>query len=164
MNNLWAPWRMQYITDSAPKEPGCFLCNAYNDKDNNKKHYVLMRNDKAYIILNRYPYSCGHLMVVPARHFGEIDEACVDEMIPLWELTALCKKLLMSAIGAEGVNIGVNQGKCAGTGYTDHLHIHIVPRWPGDTNFMSVVAGVRIIPQALDETYDVLLQKLADIQ
>lgn len=156
MENLWAPWRLQYVTDAAPKAPGCFFCNAWADRDNPKAHLVLGRGEGAYVIMNRYPYNNGHLMIAPARHAGEIEAVSAETAAEMWRLTVLAKEILGEAMRPEGFNIGINQGRCAGAGVVDHLHIHVVPRWNGDTNVMPVLSDVRVIPQALDDAFDLL--------
>ncbi len=156
MQRLWAPWRLQYVTDQQPRKEGCFFCNAFAETGSEKENLLLYRGDKAFVMLNRFPYNGGHLMVAPARHYGNFEEAAADEITEIWRLTALAKAVLIKAMRAEGVNIGVNQGKCAGAGVKDHLHVHIVPRWEGDVNFMPVMADIKVMPQALEECYEVL--------
>lgn len=153
MQNLWAPWRMQYIAGSGPKQPGCFFCNAWNAPGEEEAHLVVARGEACLTMLNRYPYSGGHLMVAPARHFGCMEEATPAEAAEMWRAVTQAKDTLARAMRPEGFNIGINQGKCAGAGVLDHLHIHVVPRWEGDTNFMPVMADVRVMPQALVETW-----------
>lgn len=160
MERLWAPWRLQYVTAATPQKPGCFFCNAWLEEGQEAENLLLYRGKLALIMLNRFPYSCGHLMTAPVRHFGDFAEATEEEAAELWALTALCKKTLQRAMRPEGFNIGVNQGKCAGTGVLDHLHLHIVPRWNGDTNFMPVMSDVRVMPQALEESYRILREHL----
>lgn len=156
MKLLWAPWRMTYIGGGDARD-GCFFCNALEGKGKEKEHLLLARSDKCFVMLNRYPYSNGHLMVAPNRHIGVMDSADDDEGLDLWKTAVLAKKALAKAFNPEGFNVGVNQGKVAGAGVLDHLHIHIVPRWNGDVNFMPVFADVRVVPQALEETHEKLL-------
>lgn len=153
MDRLWAPWRLQYVTAKAPQEPGCFFCNAWKATGTEPEHLLLYRGKEALVIMNRFPYNCGHLMVAPVRHVGDFELATTSEGAEMWALTARCKTILATSMRPEGFNIGVNQGKCAGAGVLDHLHIHIVPRWNGDTNFMPVLTDSRVMPQALEETY-----------
>lgn len=157
MPQLWAPWRMTYIGDvDKVKDDGCFFCNAWNRQGSEKQTLLLGRGEKCLIMMNRYPYSCGHLMIAPARHFGYMEEATPEEGCELWRLTTLAKQALADAVSPHGFNIGINQGRVAGAGVLDHLHVHIVPRWSGDINFMPVFADVRVIPQALEETWEKL--------
>ncbi len=156
MQRLWAPWRLQYVTDQAPKKEGCFFCNAFKDVGNEEDHLLLYRANKAFVMLNRFPYNGGHIMVAPARHYGDFEDASNDEIQEIWELVALSKAVVKRGMQAEGVNIGVNQGKCAGAGVLDHLHVHLVPRWEGDVNFMPVMADIKVMPQALVECHKVL--------
>lgn len=160
MERLWAPWRLQYVTDTAPKKPGCFFCNAWADVGAEAEHLLMHRGKVSLVMLNRFPYSSGHLMVAPVRHFGDFEEATAEEASEMWALTALCKKTMRRAMKPEGFNIGINQGKCAGAGVLDHLHVHIVPRWNGDTNFMPVMSDVRVMPQALEESWRILCENL----
>jgi ATP adenylyltransferase len=157
MNGLWAPWRSQYVRSiDVEKEEGCFLCNAWNAKDA-KSHLVLARAGNAFLLMNRYPYNAGHLMVASAGHKGDVLEIPAAVMAEIWELTALAKKVLQQEMHPHGFNIGINQGRCAGAGVVDHLHLHIVPRWNGDNNFMPVLGDTRIYSQGLNDLYDQLL-------
>jgi len=150
---LWAPWRMEFILGE--KESGCVLCRLAKSEDQSND-LVLAKGEHAYVVLNRYPYNNAHLMVVPYQHtesLGDLDAATSAELIKLLgDWTALLKKHL----NAEGINIGLNLGKAAGAGIEDHLHFHLVPRWFGDTNFMPVMADTRVLPEALQETYQKL--------
>lgn len=161
MERLWAPWRLEYVASNAPQEPGCFFCNAWKGTGGDEKHLVLKRGQKAFVIVNRFPYNCGHLMVVPATHYGYFDEATEDEVLEMWSLLALCKRILQKTMRAQGFNIGINQGKCAGTGVVEHLHIHIVPRWEGDANFMPVMTDTRIMSQSLEGTFKALREEFS---
>ncbi len=154
MQRLWAPWRMTYIGEvDKEKKEGCFFCNAWNDVGNEVEHLVLARGRDCFVMFNRYPYSNGHLMIAPARHVGLMEEVTDAEGAELWRLTTVAKKALKKAFSPDGFNIGINQGRVAGAGIVDHLHVHIVPRWSGDVNFMPVFADVRVVPQALEETH-----------
>lgn len=155
MQRLWAPWRMSYINDiGAEKKEGCFFCNAWKEAGNEREHLVLGRGRNAFIMLNRYPYSNAHLMIAPAEHKGSMEDVSDEVGAELWRLATIAKKALSRAINPNGFNVGINQGRVAGAGVVDHLHVHIVPRWDGDVNFMPVFADIRIIPQALEETRD----------
>jgi len=157
---LWAPWRIRYI--EAPKPRGCFICSAAKS-DNDRENYVIYRGKYAFILMNLYPYNPGHLMVATYRHIGALEELTKDELYDLMELTVFSIKLLRKALSPHGFNIGINLGSVAGAGIEDHVHIHIVPRWLGDINFMPVLADVKVIPQALEETYDKLVEAIKDI-
>jgi ATP adenylyltransferase len=148
MERLWAPWRMSYI--GGPPKEGCVFCAqaAQSDED----ALIVHRGERCYAVLNLYPYGSGHLMIVPFRHVaapGDLDDGERSEM---WELLAQALQTVESALGAQGHNVGFNLGKAAGAGIADHLHLHVVPRWIGDVNFMPVIADVRVMPQYLSET------------
>ncbi|GFO65217.1 HIT domain-containing protein [Geomonas paludis] len=151
MDRLWAPWRVEYLT--RPPAPGCIFCAEGDDRD----LLVIHRTPLARVMLNRYPYCNGHLLVSLHRHTAELGELSGAEMQELFRLVALCKDVLVRSSSPDGFNIGMNLGKAAGAGVEDHLHLHVVPRWSGDSNFMSVVADLRVLPEALLATYDRLL-------
>ena len=156
MKHIWAPWRMGYI--QAEKPEGCILCEKPAESDD-ASNLILCRGEKNFVILNRYPYNPGHLMIAPYRHLASVEELTPAELQEHFDIVSRCVKLLKEVFNPEGFNIGMNIGKIAGAGIVDHCHTHIVPRWPGDTNFMPVLGDVRVIPQALDETYDRLKDK-----
>jgi ATP adenylyltransferase len=156
MKYIWAPWRIQYIKSEKPK--GCILCGLpAEDKD--KENYILYRGVKNFIILNSFPYNPGHLLVAPYRHTGSLEELTAAERNEHYELVSRSIKVLKEVVGPGGFNIGSNLGKVAGAGIEEHFHSHIVPRWNGDTNFVPVLADVRVVPQALADTYDALVGK-----
>ncbi len=150
---LWAPWRVEYF--QIP-EKGDFLGEAARASDD-AAHLVLRRRKSAFLMMNRYPYAVGHLMAVPYRKVAELADLTEEEKIELWDLAAHGQGLLRKAVRAQGFNIGLNCGECAGAGVADHLHLHIVPRWAGDTNFMPVLGGVRVLAEALGELYTKLM-------
>jgi ATP adenylyltransferase len=150
MNNLWAPWRIEYIL--APRDGSCFLCDMFAAADD-RKNLILHRGPTCAVVMNRYPYTGGHLMVCPYRHFEEFAELTRQERIEIMDLTERCLSILTRVMKPAGFNIGYNLGYAAGAGLKDHLHQHIVPRWVGDTNLMPVIGGVTVVPQALDELY-----------
>jgi ATP adenylyltransferase len=154
MERIWAPWRMEYIRDEKPAH--CIFC-LESDKVCDREILVLHRTPFSSIMLNRYPYSNGHLLVSPLRHVAALDGLAGEELQDLFELVRRSCAVLTAVAAPEGFNIGMNLGKAAGAGEADHLHVHIVPRWNGDTNFMSVIADVRVIPEALMAMYDTLL-------
>ncbi len=158
MKNLWAPWRIAYIQEH-PKENGCFLCNSFQDKQD-EKHLIVVREKECFCILNKYPYSSGHLMIAPNRHKPDISDLTDHEMLEIMKLTRNMKELLTTIMKPEGFNLGVNLGKSAGAGLVGHFHLHIVPRWNGDTNFMPVISEVKVIPQSLEDLYKELKKHL----
>ncbi len=151
---LWAPWRLKYI-ENADKTEGCIFCEFPSQgEDNDRQNLIVYRTPHAFIILNAFPYSNGHLMVVPYRHTSDLGDFTEDEMLEVMKLTRLSVRMLKRAFNPNGFNLGVNMGRVAGAGIADHLHWHIVPRWNGDTNFMPVLADVRVIPESLCVVYD----------
>lgn len=160
MKVLWAPWRIQYITGE--KEEGCIFCSKPKER-NDKKNLILYTGETSFIIMNRYPYSNGHLMAVPYRHTNNLSELTEEERLELMNLTVKCIDILQ-AIRPDGFNIGMNLGRAGGAGIDDHLHYHIVPRWNGDSNFMSVIADVRVMPEYLEETYETLNKHLKSLE
>ena len=161
-NPLWAPWRMEYILSK--KEGGCIFC-AYAKVDESafEEALVLVATEHAYVVLNRFPFAAGHLLVVPMRHEAELEGLSEPEHDALFRLTRDAASRLARAVGSQGLNIGMNLGRAAGAGIADHLHVHIVPRWDGDTNFMPVVGDVRVMPQHLQATYRHLLPHFLDV-
>ncbi len=158
---LWAPWRLKYI-ENADKAEGCIFCIfPAEGTDNDEKNLILHRGKHAFIILNAFPYSNGHLMVVPYRHTASFDAFTDEEMLEVMHFTRLSIQLLEETFHPNGFNLGVNMGRVAGAGIADHLHWHVVPRWNGDTNFMPVLADVRVIPESLSVVYSRLKQTLA---
>ncbi len=147
MKRLWAPWRMAYILRL--REPGCFLCQIIQGASD-RRNLVLRRGKTCLLVLNRYPYNNGHLMVAPYRHVDSLEAMSPAERAEMLELAAAACTALRKAMRPDGFNIGLNLGTSAGAGLKDHIHLHIVPRWEGDTNFMPVLAGVKVIPQSLD--------------
>lgn len=158
MKRLWAPWRMAYVA-SAGSAPGCIFCNALAAGDD-RKSLVLLRSAHAFLILNAYPYTPGHLMSAVNRHAGTVAEATPEELADAMRLVAAATSTLAAEYRADGFNIGINQGRVAGAGIEDHLHVHVVPRWQGDSNFMPVLGEVRVLPEALEVTYDRLRSRL----
>ena len=151
MNQLWSPWRMEYINNSN-KEAGCVFCNAQIMEDG-AENLIAHRGKHSYVILNRFPYTSGHLMVIPFQHVPNLEELDPETRAEMMELTSQCTTVLKGIYRPQGFNVGVNIGEAAGAGVLGHVHIHIVPRWTGDTNFMSSVGGIRVLPEALEETY-----------
>jgi ATP adenylyltransferase len=160
MQQLWAPWRMEFI--HAPKEKECFLCRiAREGPEKDAENFVIRRGRSCFLLMNRYPYNGGHLMAAPFRHKGSLGGLSAEERGEMMELACLAERLLERVAQPDGFNLGLNQGAAAGAGLKDHLHLHVVPRWEGDTNFMPVLGGVRVIPQALEEMHAALRAALA---
>jgi len=157
---LWAPWRMEFIR--APKEEGCFLCRIIRDGPaQDTENLVLHRGKTCLLLMNRYPYNVGHLMVTPLRHVATLCVLTPEELSEMMQLACLSERVLDRVAHPQGFNLGINQGAAAGAGLKDHLHLHVVPRWQGDTNFMPVLGGTRVMPQALEEMAARLRDELA---
>jgi len=162
MDQLWAPWRMPYIRESTP-EPGCLFCRkAAEDRDD--ENYIVYRGSRAFVMLNLYPYNSGHLMVIPYVHTGNLDQIDPGVLAEVGTVTQLAVSALREAMAPEGYNVGVNQGKVAGAGVADHVHVHVVPRWNGDTNFMPVLADSKVIPELLSATAATLRRLFAQVR
>ena len=149
MKRLWAPWRLEYI-QSADEQEGCVFCRTLEADE--EESLVVHRGDRAFVLLNRYPYASGHFMVAPYRHEGEFGELTAEEALEIHRLAASGLGALAEAMRPQGFNIGWNLGRIAGAGVVDHVHLHVVPRWAGDTNFMPVLADVKVMPEALEDT------------
>jgi ATP adenylyltransferase len=149
VDRLISPWRYAYVTGQRPE--GCVFCDAQRHEDG-VENLVVSRRTHAFLILNRYPYNSGHCMVIPCRHVAEPSELDAAEAAELWDLVAKTADLLRQRLGAEGVNVGLNLGRVSG-GSIDHLHVHLVPRWQGDTNFMPIVAHTKVLVELLADTY-----------
>ncbi|MGB3092691.1 MAG: HIT domain-containing protein, partial [Candidatus Zixiibacteriota bacterium] len=160
MERLWAPWREKFIL--CEKEPGCFLCRTSREKQD-RKNLILFRGEKCFVILNRYPYNNGHLMIAPFRHVGKLEELRDEELTEIWKTAQLCVRALKSGLKPKGINLGMNLGKVSGAGVGDHIHLHIVPRWQGDTNFMPIFAETKVISVGLSNTYRLLKKELRGI-
>lgn len=153
---LWAPWRAAYVGGSPPAA-GCPFCVAIEaPSSSDRESWILHRGRGCFVVLNAYPYNPGHLMVLPNAHFASLAELDVDVARELWELTCRAVDVVQDRLGAEGVNVGLNLGSAAGAGIAGHLHQHVVPRWNGDTNFMTTTATTRVLPQALDDVWRIL--------
>lgn len=151
MDHLWAPWRMEFIREVG-KAAGCFLCNA-GASDRDREDLVVARGRTAFVLLNRYPYNNGHLLVCPRRHEGRLEGLTSEELSEIMALTIEAKRAMDRLMAPQGYNIGVNLGRAAGAGVEDHFHMHIVPRWSGDTNFITSIGSTKVIPQSLEELW-----------
>jgi ATP adenylyltransferase len=154
MERLWAPWRLDYITQEKPL--GCIFCEKPLLGDD-RAAYIVHRGTHAYVMLNAFPYNNGHLMVVPYAHLAALEDLPPETLHEMMDLTQQCSRALNLVFTPDGLNAGFNLGTAAGAGIKDHIHLHVVPRWSGDTNFMPVIADVRVIPQSLDRAYELLV-------
>ena len=172
-NNLWAPWRMNYIlgldSENKPKEKRssgksedseCFICHNLSHPEEDDQNLVLWRSKHNIVILNRYPYNNGHLLIAPTKHISGLDQSSDEELLDMMKLIRDSKKALSLAVKPQGFNVGMNFNRCAGAGLPGHMHIHVVPRWNGDTNFMSVCSDTKVISQSLIELL-VLLKEIS---
>jgi ATP adenylyltransferase len=155
IETLWAPWRVEYFAKQ-PRDLEFLMAAARASDD--REYLVITRRKTAFLMMNRYPYSVGHLMAVPYKKTAELSSLGENEIVDLWNLIIHAQALLRAAARAQGFNVGLNLGECAGAGVVDHLHIHIVPRWCGDTNFMPVIAGTKTISEGLHALYDKLIE------
>lgn len=151
---LWAPWRVEYFSIDKSRD---FLTDAARSSDD-RAHLVVRRLKDTFLIMNRYPYTVGHLMAVPYRKVADIADLTAGEQSELWDQAAYAQKILRKVVHAEGFNVGLNLGTAAGAGVADHLHLHIVPRWQGDNNFMPVLGNVRVMAESLDALYGKLME------
>ena len=163
METLWSPWRQAYVSDSSAK-PACVFCELASRPQDDQTNFVLFRGDHNLVVLNLYPYISGHLMVAPYAHLGELDalaKDCSDEMM---DLIKRAQTALRAAYNPQGFNVGMNIGRAAGAGIPEHIHMHVMPRWTGDTNFMSTVGRIRVIPEDLKATYYRLHQRFQSLK
>jgi len=161
MDQLWAPWRLSYVTVAKTPLPGdaCFICQGLADSDD-RRNLIALRTPRSVVVLNRFPYNNGHLLVAPRQHKGRLDELDSDELLETMETLRRMVNVLDGLLHPDGYNVGLNLGHAAGAGLPGHLHWHIVPRWHGDTNFMPVLADTKVIVQSLDALYDHLVARL----
>ena len=164
-DNLWAPWRFEYLKSLGEKEAhqgedaggaegeSCFLCRYWCAPEDDKTNLVLWRGRRCLVVLNLFPYTAGHLLIAPIAHVGTMQDLDDETLLELMVLTRDAQQVLAEAIHPHGYNVGININRCAGAGLPDHIHLHLVPRWSGDTNFMGVTVEVRVISQALGELY-----------
>jgi ATP adenylyltransferase len=161
MERLWSPWRHEYISQatSSKSSSACIFCDAQRRSDD-EQSLVVHRGTFSFVILNRYPYISGHLMIAPYEHLAELDSAPKETTDELMDLAKRCQTALRSAYNPEGFNLGMNLGRVAGAGVADHFHLHMMPRWSGDTNFMTTVGETRVLPEDLNTTYQKLRHKI----
>ena len=163
MERLWSPWRYQYVSASGGGEETpnsvCVFCEIQKDPDRDDANFVVKRASHNYVVLNIYPYISGHMLIVPNQHVGELDVAAKETTDELMDLTKRCQTALREVYKPAGFNVGMNLGRSGGAGIVDHIHMHIMPRWTGDTNFVSTVSETRVIPEDLATTYRKLKEK-----
>jgi ATP adenylyltransferase len=157
MEHLWAPWRIDYI--AAPKPEGCIFCDKPAESKD-EANYLLHRGKSNFVILNAFPYNPGHLMVVPFRHVGRLEDLADDEALEHWTLVKQSMMWIEEVMAPHGFNTGMNFGRVAGAGILDHLHTHVIPRWEGDVNLITVISDTRVVPEALAATYHRLKQTI----
>ena len=155
MDHLWAPWRMEYILESQDPNPVCIFCSKPAEK-NDAKNLIAYRSQYCFVMLNKFPYNNGHLMIIPFKHEADLTRVSDEVMIDLHHTLGLAIKVLQQVMSPHGLNIGINLGRTAGAGIEDHLHYHLVPRWNGDTNFMPILAGTKVLSEALNTTWEKL--------
>ena len=162
--NVWAPWRMEYIESIAGRDSAdCFLCADSRTPENDRRNLVLRRSQHTLTVLNRFPYSSGHLLIAPTAHESQLSALPESVLTEIMLRLRDAQRVLEVALKPQGFNIGMNVGRCAGAGLPDHLHWHVVPRWNGDTNFMPVLGDVKVMPEALERTYDKLLKTAQEL-
>ncbi len=154
MERLWTPWRRAFIEGATSRSSACFLCEIADDPSNDRTNYVLVRATHVFALLNLYPYNTGHLMIAPYAHTGDLASLEAASANELMQITQRSVGVLLRAYTPDAFNVGMNLGKAAGAGVPDHLHIHVVPRWTGDSNFMPIVAETKVLPETLEQTYE----------
>jgi ATP adenylyltransferase len=153
---IWAPWRLAYVKDASKDfDEGCIFCTAPAENDD-RRTLIVHRGQRCFVILNKFPYTNGHLMVAPYEHLATLPELDTETVAEMMALTQRAMMVLDETYGPQGYNAGLNQGRVAGAGFADHIHLHVVPRWAGDTNYMPVLADTRVMPQSLEDSYDAL--------
>ena len=163
MERLWAPWREAYVAAPQQETEGCIFCDKPRE-DRDAENYILLRAERVFVILNAFPYNNGHLMVVPYEHVGDLDAVAPASLAEMMTVAQRCIRVLRATLRPAGFNLGMNLGRPAGAGVADHLHLHVVPRWAGDTNYMSVVADTRVLSQSLRSSYEALHKGFAEIE
>ncbi len=157
LGRLWAGWRSEYVSSAIEGDDDqCVFCRILASDEPPEETYLVWRGERCAAVLNAFPYTSGHLMVVPLRHVGELEEVSGEEAMEVWHAVGQAVRALKSAFGPQGINVGINLGRVAGAGVPGHFHVHVLPRWDGDTNFMTSVAEVRVIPESLSVTYEKL--------
>ncbi len=157
MDRLWAPWRMEYILNEMDQKDGCIFCD-FPAKNEDKKYLIVYRSEKCYVIMNKYPYNNGHVLIVPYHHTGDLFELNDEILLDMQKTIRKTVQVMRKILHPHALNIGLNMGRIAGAGIDEHIHYHVVPRWDGDTNFMPVISGTKVV----SESVQVTRQKLAD--
>lgn len=152
LDRLWAPWRQAYLATTRRPRRGCVFCHIRRSR-NDRKTYLLYRGPRTFVVLNRYPYNGGHVMVALNRHQGELSRLTHEELAELWRMATMTADVLKRALHPQGFNIGVNVGRAAGAGIPHHVHVHVIPRWLGDTNFVTTVSDMRVVSTSLETLY-----------
>lgn len=164
MKRLWAPWRLNYVTDDKAVSNECPFCGFESDDSRDQEQHVVYRGEHSYALLNRYPYTNGHVLVLPYQHQAELDDLDSALATDLHESLVLTVRAVKGAYGADGINLGMNMGSAAGAGIAAHLHYHVVPRWSGDTNFMPVISETKVLPEELSSTADKLRRAFGELK
>jgi len=162
MDRLWTPWRYRYVSTAGDPGNACIFCAAAASADD-RAHYVVLRAERNFLILNLYPYTSGHLMVAPYQHVATLADTPVETLEEMMRLTARAENVLRRLYKADGLNIGMNLGDAAGAGVPGHIHMHVLPRWPGDSNFMTTIGETRVLPEDLDVTWQRLHAAFATV-
>lgn len=162
MEVLFTPWRMSYLSGGGASETDCFFCAAGDAENPERAHLVVLRTEHHAVMLNRFPYANGHVMVAPREHVTEPERCAPEAQRELWPLLLRCQRALRTVYRPEGFNLGANLGSAAGAGIPGHFHVHLLPRWEGDTNFMTTVGGTRLVPEDLDTTWERLRSALQE--
>lgn len=161
MKILWNPWRYEYVKKASRNEGGCLFCELQKKRDD--EAYIVHRGKRGFVVLNAYPYNSGHVMIAPYQHVGSLEELDDETLLEMGKLVQLTIKALRKAFSPDGFNIGVNIGRAAGAGVPGHVHIHVVPRWVGDTNFMAIIAETKPLPTALKESFDLITAAFREV-
>jgi ATP adenylyltransferase len=162
MNQLWAPWRMEYILDAKNESEGCIFCDLSQQNDD-QKNLIVYRSEKSFVMLNKFPYNNGHVMVIPYQHLAEYTELTDEILLDMQRVIKKTITAIQKSMEPHGMNIGLNLGRTAGAGIDDHIHYHIVPRWNGDTNFMPVISGTKVVSEALEKTWQKLTEEFSKL-
>ncbi len=162
MNHMWAPWRMAYIAGDEEKTEGCIFC-VFPEQKNDERYLIIHRRQHCYVILNKYPYNNGHVMVVPYRHTHDLLELNAAEQSDCQQAINVVIRALRKVYNPDAINLGMNMGRAAGAGIDEHIHYHIVPRWNGDTNFMPVISGTKVISESLERSWKMLSEAIKEI-
>jgi ATP adenylyltransferase len=162
MDHIWSPWRYRFITEGSPKT-GCVFCRMAEDAGHDESNFVVYRAAKNFVILNLYPYTCGHMMVVPYAHVATLGAADEETTAEMMRLTRVGEQALEELYRAPGINLGMNIGASAGAGIAGHIHMHVLPRWPGDANFLSTIGETRMLPEELPVTWSRLRAKFQEL-